>query len=129
MDSFCKSMDSFCKSMDSFCFMIDKSDYIDLQIRICESDIQFVDSICRLIFKRFDLFSQTIQQILTIPDKSLAHRRTFNKPKSIQILGLGYCFQKIHFLDSFCPTVLKRLVLSIQFVDLFLKDLFRGFIL
>ncbi len=94
--------------------------------------IQFVDSICRLIFKRFNLFSG-IQWILTNHDESLVHRRTLNKPKSMQILGFRfanpYCFQKICFMDSFCPTVFKRFVLWIWFVDLFLKDLFCGFVL
>ncbi len=71
-----------------------------------------MDSFCRLIFKRFDLFSW-IQRILTNPDESLVHRRTSNKPKSIQIQGFGfanlYWFQKIHFADLFCRSFLKDL--------------------
>ncbi len=90
------------------------------------------DSFCRLIFKRFGLFSW-IYRILTNPDKSLVHRRTLNKPESIRILGFGfanpYCFQKICFVDSLRPTVFKRFVSWIQFVGLFLKDLFCGFVL
>ncbi len=76
------------------------------------------DSFRRLIFKRFDLFTR-IQQILTNPDESLVHRRTLNKPESIQILGFRfanpYWFQKICFVDSFRRS--------------FLKDSFYGFVL
>ncbi len=89
---------------DSFCI-------VDLESLMFSKD--FVDSFCRLIFKRFDLFSR-IQWVLTHPDESLVHRRTLNKPESIRILGFGfanpYWFQKIRFVDSF------------------LKDLFRGFV-
>jgi hypothetical protein len=71
----------------------------------------------RLIFKRFDLFSQ-IQRILTNPDESLVHRRTLNKPESLWILGFGfvnpYWFQKICFVDLFCILFWK-----IHFVDSF----------
>ncbi len=86
------------------------------------------DSFCRLIFKRFDLFSR-IQRILRNPDESLVHRRTLNKPESIGILGFGfanpYWFQKIHFVDSFRRPVFERFVSWIRCVDLFLKDSFR----
>ena len=62
-------------------------------------------------FQRFNLFSW-IQWTLTNPDKSLGHRRTLNKPESIQILSFGfanpYCFQKICLLDLFCPPMFKR---------------------
>ena len=76
-----------------------------------------MDLFRRLIFKRFDLFLQ-VQLILTNPDESLVHRRTLNKPKSLQILGFGfanpYWFQKICFVDLFRRP--------------FLKDSFRGFV-
>ena len=84
------------------------------------------DSFCRLIFKRFGLFSW-IYRILTNPDKSLVRRRTLNKPKSIQILGFGfanpYWIKNICFVDSFCRPVFERFVSWIRLVDLFLKDL------
>jgi hypothetical protein len=129
-------MDSFCESMDSFKLwsqiLTPKRFVLLRHWRIQSLKIRFVDSISRLIFKRLDLFSE-IQQILTNPDKSLVQRRTLNKPKSIWILGFGfanpYCFQKICFVDLFHPTVFKGLVSWIRFVDLFLKDLFYGFVL
>ncbi len=82
---------------------------------LCFQKIRFVDSFCRLIFKRFDLFSR-IQWILTNPDESLVHRRTLNKPESIWILGFGFS-NPYWFVSWIC------------FVDLFLKDTFRGFVL
>ncbi len=124
--------------MDSCCIVITNPDskkihfiswiqlhrFANSDLRVQSLKIWFMDSICRLIFKRFNLFSW----ILTNPDKSLVHRRTFNKPKSIQILGFGfanlYCFQKICFVDLFHPTVFKRFVSWIPFVDLFSKDSF-----
>ena len=87
------------------------------QIRICfvswiTIPLSF-QKICRLIFKRFDLFSQ-IQRILTNRDESLVHRCAMNKSESIQILCFGlanpypvcgfvlsYCIQKICFVIFF----------------------------
>ncbi len=64
------------------------------------------------------------------PDESIVHRLTMNKSESIHILSYvfanPYLVQKICFVDSFRPTVFLRLVLWIQFVDLFSKDLYRG---
>ncbi len=55
----------------------------------------------------------------TNPEESLVHRRTLNKPESLQILGFGfanpYWFQKIHFV--------------VLFLRPFLKDSFPGFVL
>ncbi len=106
--------------MDSFCFVVTNPDSKKIWFVPYETNpdsFRIVDLFCRLIFKRFDLFSQ-IQWILTNPDKSLVHRRTLNKPKSSQILGFGfanpYWFQKICFVNWFRRP--------------FLKDLFRGLV-
>jgi hypothetical protein len=108
--------------MDSFCFVVTNPDskkigFVpyetnpDLFRILDHKSLMFSkDSFRRLIFKRFDLFSR-IQQILTNPDESLVHRRTLNKPESLQILGFGfanpYWFQKICFVDSFRKPCLK----------------------
>ena len=137
-------MDSFRESMDSFCIVITNPDskkicFVSLltnptsQIR----ESRYASPILEDWIRGFD--SQTdfkkIQPVFMNPMnpyKSLVHNHTLNKPKSIQILGFGfanpYCFQKIRFVDLFCPTVFKRFVSQIRFVDLFLKDSFRGFI-
>ncbi len=102
----------------------------DLQVQSLK--IWFVDLFRRLIFKRFNLFSW-IQQILTNPDESLVHRRTLNKPESIQILGFGfvnpYCFQKIGFVDSFRGFILSYCVQKIRFVDSICRPVFERFVL
>jgi hypothetical protein len=65
------------------------------------------------------------------PDEFLLHRRTLNKSKSIWILGFGFAnpnsFQKIRFVDLFCPTVFNRFVLWIRFVDSFCRPVLERF--
>ncbi len=108
--------------------MIDKSDIMDLQIWIWVSDPQFE----WIRFKTWASKDLAFFTNPTNPNKFLQHRRTLKKPKSGQILGFGlakpYCFQKIRFVDSLCPTVLKRFILCIQFFLWCSKDSFRGFV-
>jgi hypothetical protein len=99
------------------------------------SKILFVDSFRRLIFQRFDLFSQ-IQRILTNPYESLRILSTIARNESLRIqagglvnLDLRIRTLKIRIADLICRALFKRFVSWICFVGLFSKDLFRGFIL
>ena len=119
------------KRFDSYCdWRIQLHRFANLDLRVRSLKIRICGFNLRHTSKLFDLFSQ-IQQFLMNPYKSLAHKCTLNKPKSVWILGFGfanpYCFQNICFVDSFCPTVFERCVLSygvqkICFVDSFWKN-------
>ncbi len=88
----------------------------------CFQKIRFVDSICTLIFKRFNLFSW-IQQILMNPDESWRILSTIAWNKSVRIQAGGLMNPdlrirtlKIRIADLIRRTFLKRLVSWIRFV-------------
>ncbi len=77
--------------------------------------IHFLDSFRDTIFKRFNESNESSQILSTMGQTNLSESSVFSKDSICGFVS-SYGVQKICFVDSFCPKVLKRFVSWIRFV-------------